>query len=389
MFRSVYSLFSALIMHVYQMRSSNAAIVSATEQRIRTCMNALKDVSKVWLVAKMVHTLFESILGNKTLEERLQKAAGRKHVRTKPTGGKGSQSSNSQPSKPQQSQQQQHQQQQVQPPDSANKRKFEEVDVGYANGAPSAQTSYERSRPQTPSLTSSHEAKQAIPTMAPPQQTASPNIPRNDAFMGNSRNVTRQNTPFNPSQSYPGTPPDLYLVTRNSPTISSDVWNNFQPDHLFPAETNLNLPNMSPSQAPNSFIDPQLATNPSPNAAAPAPSNPMTSVSGQTQPGQQAAYPPMTHRNLAPQQQPQPNGLSPTRQQQGVHQTPYDPMRHGMQQQHHSGPQNWAQLSAMNQAQAQGHGHGAPMRSMSDETWSNSTVSQGPTVPTALNVEDW
>ncbi|KAK6399523.1 Transcriptional activator of fatty acid utilization, partial [Oleoguttula sp. CCFEE 5521] len=70
----VYSLFSALIMHVYQMRSSNQSIVSLTQQRTTTCMNALKDVSKVWLVAKMVHTLFESILGNKMLEERLQRA---------------------------------------------------------------------------------------------------------------------------------------------------------------------------------------------------------------------------------------------------------------------------------------------------------------------------
>ena len=41
-------------------------------------MTALKEVSKVWLVAKMVHTLFESILGNKALEERLQKAAGKR-----------------------------------------------------------------------------------------------------------------------------------------------------------------------------------------------------------------------------------------------------------------------------------------------------------------------
>ena len=83
---SVYSLFSALIMHVYQMRSSNQSIVSATQHRIAICMTALKDVSKVWLVAKMVHTLFESILGNKVLEERLQKAAGRRHQKNKPNG---------------------------------------------------------------------------------------------------------------------------------------------------------------------------------------------------------------------------------------------------------------------------------------------------------------
>src|SRR5437763_8324443 len=76
--RSVYSLFSALIMHVHQMRSSVPSVVSASQERINVCMTALKEVSKVWLVAKMVHTLFESILGNKVLEERLQKAAGKR-----------------------------------------------------------------------------------------------------------------------------------------------------------------------------------------------------------------------------------------------------------------------------------------------------------------------
>ncbi|KAJ4300246.1 Transcriptional activator of fatty acid utilization [Collariella sp. IMI 366227] len=75
----VYSLFSALIMHVYQMRSPVPSIQQVTQDRIRTCMSALKEVSRGWLVGKMVHTLFESILGNKVLEERLQKAAGKRH----------------------------------------------------------------------------------------------------------------------------------------------------------------------------------------------------------------------------------------------------------------------------------------------------------------------
>jgi hypothetical protein len=46
-------------------------------------MSALNDVSKVWLVAKMIHTLFESILGNKSLEERLQKAGAKRHNKSK------------------------------------------------------------------------------------------------------------------------------------------------------------------------------------------------------------------------------------------------------------------------------------------------------------------
>ena len=344
-------------------------------------MNALKEVSKVWLVAKMVHTLFESILGNKTLEERLQKAAGRKHVRKPPA------LKNWQASAPQQ-QKNQQQQHQPQPPDSATKRKFDEVDVGYSNGAPAAQMSYERSRPQTPSLTRtpSRENQPGMPTMAPPQQNASPNMPRHDAFMGNSRNATRQTTPFNLGQSYPGTPPDLYLVTRNSPTISQDIWNNFQPDHLFPAETNLNMPSLSPSQGQNTFIDPQLATVPPPNLSSTAPSNQIPQQQPQAQPGQSAAYPPMAHRNLPHQPRAQPNGLSPSQQQQQAGVGPaFDPtsMQRGMS--HHNDPQSWAQLGAMNQSQGQGQ----PVRNMNEDTWSNSTMSQGPTVPTALNVEDW
>lgn len=129
----VYSLFSALIMHVYQMKSSNKSVVSATEQRLQICLDALKEVSKVWLVAKMVHTLFESILGNKHLEERLQKAAGRNHKKNKVP---------SVPPPPP-----------PKPAQESSKRKFDDMDLGFPvpSGPPAAQVSYERSRPQTPS----------------------------------------------------------------------------------------------------------------------------------------------------------------------------------------------------------------------------------------------
>ncbi|KAI5293110.1 Transcriptional activator of fatty acid utilization, partial [Ascosphaera atra] len=75
----VYSLFSALIMHVYQMRSANPSVVNSCHEKISICMQALRDVSHAWLVAKMIHTLFESILGNKAMEEKMQQAAGRRH----------------------------------------------------------------------------------------------------------------------------------------------------------------------------------------------------------------------------------------------------------------------------------------------------------------------
>lgn len=230
-----------MIMHVYQMRSSNQTVVSATQQRLQICMNALRDVSRVWLVAKMVHTLFESILGNKVLEERLQKAAGRRHTKKKDANGAAAKDTAK--ASPKEN-------------NDSNKRKFEDMEFGYANGPPAAPMSYERSRPQSPALTPSRELPQQnqhqqvpqISTSSPPQRQST------DAFMGNSRSNTRPTTPFN-SYSIPGTPPDLFLHTRNSPKISEDLWQNYQPDQLFPPETNGLFPLQSPSQQ---MVDPAL-----------------------------------------------------------------------------------------------------------------------------------
>ncbi|KAI0444783.1 fungal-specific transcription factor domain-containing protein [Xylaria telfairii] len=225
----VYSLFSALIMHVYQMRSPVPSIQRVTHDRIRTCMNALKEVSKVWLVGKMVYTLFESILGNKVLEERLQKAAGKRHKKAQQSF----------------SQLDQHQRQQ-----EAAKRKYDEMAIDFSVTTPTHQESYERSRPQTPR---NNEPMPNQATMGPP--LTSPNTKSGDTFMGgtNSRPQTRPATPFNPSFSVPGTPPDLYLVTRNSPNISQSLWENFNTDQLFPD----GLPQMSSPQTQQS-LDPNV-----------------------------------------------------------------------------------------------------------------------------------
>jgi hypothetical protein len=314
----VYSLFSALIMHVYQMRSSNKSIVEATEKRLEICMDALKEVSKVWLVAKMVHTLFESILGNKHLEERLQKAAGKRHQRNKPS---------SHPPLPR-------------PAQDPPKRKFDDMDLGFTNGAPAQQVSYERSRPQTPAVTPSRD----LPQQHMPQMTAgSPQMTRqnNDAFMGPSRSGTRPTTPFNPSYSYPGTPPDLFLITRQSPNISQELWQNFQPDQLFPADTQVSFPQISPSQHHNNLVDPALS-RPQNMAMHPHNGN-------------------MQHQQQAPNMQTQQAGM---------------PMP-GFDQ---NDPQAWAQqVDMMNQNHQQ-----------QEDAWSNSSGGgRNPIVPTTLNVEDW
>ncbi|KAF1843553.1 cutinase transcription factor 1 alpha [Cucurbitaria berberidis CBS 394.84] len=322
----VYSLFSALIMHVYQMKSTNKSVVSATEQRLQICLDALKEVSKVWLVAKMVHTLFESILGNKHLEERLQKAAGRNHKKNKVATG---------PPPP------------PRPTQEATKRKFDDMDLAFpattTNGPPAPQVSYERSRPQTPAVTPSRELppQQQMPQMT----TGSPQMSRqnHDAFMGPSRSGTRPTTPFNPSYSYPGTPPDLFLVTRDTPNISQEVWQNFQPDLLFPADTQVNFPQISPMQS-HSLVDPALSQ---------PPNIPMHQQAPQQIPrGQQQMQTPQTTLGIPP----------------GVD---------------HNNPQAWAQqMEMMSQNQQQ---HGAQ-----DDTWSNSSGSRhNPIVPMSLNVDDW
>lgn len=237
----VYSLFSALIMHVYQMRSPVPSIQQVTEKRIETCMRALEEISKVWLVGKMVYKLFESVLGNKQLAERMQKAAGRRHHKMRQTLAQ---------LDPQALAQLDHHR-----VAQDHKRKYDEMAIDFSVNTPQPHESYERSRPQTPSLAqkldplgSAKPPDAMLGTMPPP--VTSPNARQNtDAFMGGtaSRPQTRPATPFNPSFSVPPTPPDMYLVTRNSPILPHSVFENFQPGQLFPESAG--LPEyVSPSQ---------------------------------------------------------------------------------------------------------------------------------------------
>ncbi|KAL4918659.1 fungal-specific transcription factor domain-containing protein [Aspergillus aurantiobrunneus] len=336
----VYSLFSALIMHVYQMRSSVPSVVATCQERINVCMQALKDVSKVWLVAKMVHTLFESILGNKILEERLQKAAGRRHQRVRHD-----------PNQP-------HQQVSARRPDPPPKRKFDDMDLTLPNGGPTPPVSYERSRPQTPAATPSRELGQS--TLPLPQ--GSPTAPKEGLpGTGNSRANTRPTTPFNNQFSLPATPPDLFLVTRTSPNLSPSLWENFQPDQLFPDGTAIFPELTSPQSA---AVDPQL----------------------QIQSQLQAHG--LDQRSMVPQQVPHRTSIS------GAQGSPEllssMPSALGLQ-----GQQQPQQMYGMHSQQAwpmQGLDPSVPSAAMDtasqDDNWSSSSRS-GPTAPTTLNVEDW
>ncbi|KAK1780137.1 fungal-specific transcription factor domain-containing protein [Copromyces sp. CBS 386.78] len=358
----VYSLFSALIMHVYQMRSPVASIQQVTQDRIRTCMAALKDVSKVWLVGKMVFTLFESILGNRVLEERLQKAAGKRHRRMQQ--GLAHLEQHHQHQQLQQQQQQQHQHQHQQRAHE-QKRKYDEMAIDFSVNTPQPQESYERSRPQTPSLTAKTETTPS--TMLPP--VTSPNNqnghrPPNDAFMGGtaSRPHTRPATPFNPSFSVPATPPDLYLVTRNSPNLLQNMWENFQPDQLFPESTNMPLfTHLSPTQQ-HSSLDPSMMQMPS------------------GLPNQPIEYTQGVKRNLAGS--PLPNNNS-----NGLLQPGGGMPGQGQGQQGGYGNNN---PNSFWNAHFDGQmgGNGANDGQSPSDSWSNSSV-QGQPVPSTLNVEDW
>ncbi|KAK7423783.1 Transcriptional activator of fatty acid utilization [Neonectria magnoliae] len=313
----VYSLFSALIMHVYQMRSPVPSIQQVTQDRLRSCMQAMREISKVWLVGKMVYALFESIIGNKVLEERLQKAEGKRHRKMRQSL----------------SQLEQHSRQ-----PEVGKRKYDDMAIDFTSNTPQAQESYERSRPQTPSAVK-NDASNMLP-----RPVTSPNARQSaaDTFMGgtNSRPHTRPATPFNPSFSVPPTPPDLYLVTRNSPNLSQSLWENFQPDQLFPDSAAMpTFPNLSPVQTHTGLDHNVMGAVP--------PGNMHSGMQGQST-GQF-------------QQRGQGNGMLP----QGA--------AHGFQAQANMWQPN------LDTTLPEGE---------SPDSWSTGS-GQGQAVPTTLNVEDW
>lgn len=301
-------------------------------------MQALKDVSKVWLVAKMVHTLFESILGNKILEERLQKAAGKRHQKTR------------------------HDNHALPKKLDPLKRKFDDMDFGFPNGGPTPPVSYERSRPQTPAVTPSREL--------PPQQPSAPQQGSPSSRMsqdvlptnGNSRANTRPATPFNAQFSLPTTPPDLFLVTRTSPNLSPSLWENFQPDQLFPDGTRF-FPELA---SPNNAVDPQLQMTAQ-----------MQQQGIHQRPMMMNQPPPMSGRGL-PGSQGSPQVLSSVPPGLQLPNPQMSQSMFGIETQH-----PWA----MHGLDASLSGAALDAASQ-DDNWSSSSRS-GPTAPTTLNVEDW
>ena len=171
--------------------------------------------------------------------------------------------------------------------------------------------------------------------------------------MGTSRTNTRPTTPFN-TYSYPGTPPDLFLHTRTSPNISQDLWQNYQPDQLFPPDTTGIYPTESPVQQ-GTMVDPALGA----------------SVGAQSQQAYNNSTQQQTHY-----QQPASVGT-------GMMNAPPP------QQQQYAGQQQHVPMQ-ISYGQMPENGEHQPRASM-DDTWSNNSGSTGggPIVPTTLNVGDW
>ncbi|KAK1020803.1 Transcriptional activator of fatty acid utilization [Friedmanniomyces endolithicus] len=263
----------------------------------------------------MVHTLFESILGNKVLEERLQKAARRKHNKHKENGVSGGRTAKNTPP---------NERSPHASASEATKCKFDDMELGYVNGPPAAQMSYERSRPQSLAMTPSRD----LPGQA--QQGA-----QHHQYLRLHGHLPGEHETNESIQRLllPGTPPDLFLHTRGSPTISEDLWQNYDRGQLFPPEAN-GMGLLSPGEG---MVDPALRQTP---------------LHGHTPPG--AGGMSMSDGNGQPMQPGQQH--LPT---------------------YHDNPQGWAHLQA-NLHAPQHH----------DDQWSTGS-SSGPIVRTTLNVGDW
>lgn len=72
---STYAIFSAMIFHSFEVRSPNPAMVEAARKKLAFCKDSLIELSKVWLVATSIVTLFDAIAESKTLQDRLTKAS--------------------------------------------------------------------------------------------------------------------------------------------------------------------------------------------------------------------------------------------------------------------------------------------------------------------------
>lgn len=237
--------------------------------------------------------------------------------------------------------------------------------IDFGMNTPTQQESYERSRPQTPSASkegnnSSNNSSHTNTILAP--SATSPGHRQNfDTFMGgtSSRPHTRPASPFKPSFSVPTTPPDLYLVTRNSPNISQSLCENFQPDQLFPEASGMPaMPHTSPPQHHQSIDSNIMASFQNPDV-------PSSHIQQPQHQGQSGTFVSRSTNKLGM------SGSSPLPAQNVV--------PPGMQHYQQQGPNNMWQPNFDGLL---------PDGQSPSDSWSTGST-HGQAVPTTLNVEDW
>ncbi|KAK9348487.1 fungal-specific transcription factor domain-containing protein [Lipomyces starkeyi] len=259
---TVYTLFSAMIMFVYQTKSQSPQVVESAQRAMRVCMDALQEVGKSWMVGRMILRLFEKINENKQMKDRIFRA-----VNPRPHHGHRSRQSPSAKQVASQRSVLMPQQSYTMPSNgslslSPGSGKPQPIDIPLAApvapSAPIQPVTYERtsSLPSSPgnspssNLQQSHPAPLRLPVPTPAQSSAPvvhsmaapPPPSRTETSAGSyfplqGQRPTAPPTPssFQASFSVPGTPPDFFLVT-HSPPISQSFFENFQPSQLFPED---------------------------------------------------------------------------------------------------------------------------------------------------------
>lgn len=71
----VYTIFSAMVMLLYQTDSAVPSVVESAKKAFETCTVALKETSKTWMVARMIFKLFQQLNSNQAMREKFVKQA--------------------------------------------------------------------------------------------------------------------------------------------------------------------------------------------------------------------------------------------------------------------------------------------------------------------------
>ncbi len=184
---SVHTVFSALVMQIYQLKSLPGSDIEMAQKHMDICMTGLNEIANQWSIGKTVFRLLAAVRSSPVLVARMQKA-----LQTK---AKASEKGN-----------------------MKSKITFEEAGTYASPNFSSQNVSFERG---------------SCPTSPKTHQEPV------DGFLGIER-LTRPSSPFTPTLSGPTSPPqDLYLVTRSEPPIEESLYESFQPTHLFPQDLGL------------------------------------------------------------------------------------------------------------------------------------------------------